>query len=111
MSEGGTQTFSDPNCYAAAFGVARVNLTVTGAGNFTARLTRLKLQHLEAYWCRERLPRITYISLSPEHTVLSFPIGGESLLFGGSALRNGKIVLHSQGERMHQRSTTCANGA
>jgi AraC-like DNA-binding protein len=104
MSEGGTQTFSDPDSYAAAFGDARVNLTVVGAGDFTARLTRLKLQHLEAYLCRESLPRIAYISLSPEQMALSFPIGGASLLFGGSALRNGNIVLHSRGERLHQRS-------
>jgi AraC-like DNA-binding protein len=107
MSEGGTQTFSDPDGYGAAFGDARVSLTVMGAGDFTARLTRLKLQHLEVYWCSESLPRIAYISLPPEQMVLSFPIGGASLLFGGSALRNGNIVLHSRGERMHQRS----NGA
>jgi AraC-like DNA-binding protein len=104
MSEGSTQTFSDPDGYAAAFGDARVNLTVMGAGDFTARLTRLKLQHLEVYWCRESLSRIAYISLPPERVVLSFPISGASPLFGGSALRNGTIVLHSRAERMHQRS-------
>jgi AraC-like DNA-binding protein len=104
MSERGTQTFGDPEGYAAAFGDARVNLTIMGGGDFTARLTRLKLQHLEVYWCRESLPRIAYISLPPERVVLSFPIGRASPLFGGSALRNGNIVLHSRGERMHQRS-------
>jgi hypothetical protein len=104
MSERGTQTFGDPDDYAAAFGDARVHLTIMGAGDFTARLTRLKLQHLELYWCRESLPRIAYISLPPERVVLSFPIGGASPLFGGSALRNGNIVLHSRAERMHQRS-------
>ena len=104
MSERGTQTFGDPDGYAAAFGDARVNLTIMGAGDFTARLTRLKLQHLEVYWCRESLPRIAYISLPPERVVLSFPISGASPLFGGSALRNGTIVLHGRAERMHQRS-------
>jgi AraC-like DNA-binding protein len=104
MSERGTQTFGDPDDYAAAFGDARVNLTIMGAGDFTARLTRLKLRHLEVCWCRESLPRIAYISLPPEQIVLSFPIGGASPLFGGSALRNGNIVVHSRGERMHQRS-------
>jgi AraC-like DNA-binding protein len=104
MSERGTQTFDDPDDYAAAFGEACVNLTIMGARDFTARLTRLKLQHLEVYWCRESLPRIAYISFPPERVVLSFPIGGASPLFGGSALRNGNIVLHSRAERMHQRS-------
>ena len=105
MSGSRTQTFCDPDDYAAAFGDARVNLTIVGAGDFTARLTRLKLQHLEVYWCRESLSRIAYISLPPESVVLSFPIGGASPLFGGSALRTGNIVLHSRAERMHQRSS------
>jgi AraC-like DNA-binding protein len=104
MPERGTQRFDDPDDYAAAFGDARVNLTIMGAGDFTARLTRLKLQHLEVYWCRESLSRIAYISLPPERVALSFPISGASPLFGGSALRNGNIVLHSPAERMHQRS-------
>jgi len=104
MSERGTQRFDDPDDYAAAFGDARVNLTIMGAGDFSARLTRLKLQHLEMYWCRESLSRIAYISLPSERVALSFPIGGASPLFGGSALRNGDIVLHSPAERMHQRA-------
>ncbi len=104
MSERGTQRFDDPDDYATAFGDARVNLTIMGAGDFTARLTRLKLQHLEVYWCRENLSRIAYISLPPDRVALSFPIGGASPLFVGSPLRSGNIVLHSQAERVHQRT-------
>jgi AraC-like DNA-binding protein len=104
MAEGGTFTFSDPDGYAAAFGDARVNLTITGAGDFTARLTRLKLQSLELYRCRENLPRIAYISFPPERMMLSFPLGGASPIFGGQVLRNDEIVFHSRGERVHQRS-------
>src|SRR6516225_65515 len=100
-----TLKFSDPVGYAAAFGDARVNLTITGAGDFTARLTRLKLQHLELYWCRESLSRIAYISLPSERMMLSFPLGSASLISGGFALRNGDMVFHSRGERLHQRSS------
>ena len=103
MAEGATFTFSDPASYAAAFADARVNLTITGAGDFTARLTRLKLQHLEVYQCREKLPRIAYISLSSERVTLSFPLGSASPISGGLALRNGDIIFHSRGERVHQR--------
>jgi hypothetical protein len=53
MSEGGTLTFTDPDRYAAAFGGVRLSLTITGAGDFKAQLTRLKLQHSEIYGCRE----------------------------------------------------------
>jgi AraC-like DNA-binding protein len=104
MAESGTYTFGDPDGYAAAFGDARIKFTITGAGDFTAQLTRLKLQHLELYRCRETLPRIGYFSFPNQRVVLSFPIGSSSLLFGGSHLRNGDVVLHCRGERMHQRS-------
>jgi AraC-like DNA-binding protein len=104
MAEGGTFTFGDPDGYTAAFGDARINLTITGAGDFTARLTRLKLQHLEVYRCRESLPRIAYLSFPPEPIILSFPVGTASPIFGGFALRAGDMVLHAPGERVHQRS-------
>jgi AraC-like DNA-binding protein len=105
MAEGGTFVFSDPDAYAAGSGDARVNLTVTGAGDFRARLTRLKLTHLEIFRFRESLPRIAYISLPPEPIYLSFPVGKTAPIFDGFALRSGDMVLHSRGERMHQRSS------
>jgi AraC-like DNA-binding protein len=104
MPEGGSLTFSDPDDYATAFGGARVNLTITGAGDFAARLTRLRLQHLEVYSCRENLPRVAYVSLPPDRAVLSFPVGAASLIFGGVALRTGDMVFHSRGECVHQHS-------
>jgi AraC-like DNA-binding protein len=104
MAEGDTRTFGDPVDYAAALGGARVNLTITGSGNFGARLTRLLLQHLEVYSCHESLPRIAYISLPPDRTVLSFPLGTASPIFAGVSLRSCEMMFHSRGEFMHQRS-------
>jgi AraC-like DNA-binding protein len=105
MAEGNTLIFGDPDGYAAEFGAARVNLTISGAGDFRARLTRLKLKHLEVYRCYESLPRIAYVSLPPEPIFLSFPMGRVAPIFEGFVLRNTDIVLHSRGERMHQRSS------
>ena len=104
MAESGTFTFSDPDGYGAAFCGPRINLTITGAGDFKARLSRLNLKHLEIYWCRENLPRIAYISLPPAQIFLSFAVGRQSPMFAGFTCRNGDIVLHSRGERIHQRS-------
>jgi AraC-like DNA-binding protein len=104
MAEGGTFTFRDPDGYAAAFGDTLINFTITGAGDFKARLIRLKMNLLEAYWCSEDLPRIAYISLPPERIFLSFPVGRSSLACEGVALQNGDFVLHGRGQRMHQRS-------
>ena len=107
MAKSAALTFSDPDGYSAGIGNARINLTITGAGDFKAWLTRFKLKHLEVYRCCESLPRIAYISLPPEHLFLSFPFGTSSLICDGFALQNGDMVLHGCGERMHQRS----NGA
>jgi hypothetical protein len=107
MAEGGTRAFSNSGTYAAAFGDARVNLTITGAGDFKARLTRLKWNQFEVYRCWENLPRIAYISLPADCIFISFPMGRTSLVSDGFTLRNGDMVLHSQGERFYQRS----NGA
>ncbi|HEY6465305.1 MAG TPA: hypothetical protein VIY69_04890, partial [Candidatus Acidoferrales bacterium] len=96
--------FSDPDSYATAFGSARIAFTITGAGDFAANMTRLKLSDLEVCRFYERLPRIAYISLSTERVLLSFPIGAASPVFGGSTLRNGDMIFHSGGERVHQRS-------
>ena len=103
MAEGGVLSFSEPDCYAAAIGDTRINLTITGAGDFKAQLTWLHLKHIRIYRCSESLSRIGYISFSPEPIFLSFPIGTASAVFGGFPVRNRDIVFHGRGERIHQR--------
>ncbi len=104
MAEGRTLNFNDPDGYAAAFGDARIDLTITGAGDFEAQLIQLKLKHLDVYRCRENVPRIAYISLPLGRILLSFSAGAAFPVFNGFALRSGDMVFHSRGERMHQRS-------
>jgi AraC-like DNA-binding protein len=103
MAAGNTVSFSDPDGYAARFGNASLNLTITGAGAFSAQLTCLKLQQMEIYRCHENLPRIAHVLLSSEHIGLSFPVGTVPHMVNGFALRTGDVVLHGPGERMHQR--------
>ena len=105
MAEGATITFTDPDGYVAGFGDAHVNLTITGAGDFKARLTRLKLKHLEICRFRESLPRIAFISLPPERIFVSFSVGKVPPIFDGFVIRNGDAILHGRGACMHQRSS------
>ena len=104
MAENGTRVFSNADGYAAGFGEARIDITIAGAGDFEARLTRLKLNHLGVWRCCESLPRIAFISLPSQQTFLSFPVGRTSLVYNGFALRHGDMVLHGRGERAYQRS-------
>jgi hypothetical protein len=46
MAESGTATFANPDDYQAGIEDARVNLILTGGGDFKARLTWLNLRHL-----------------------------------------------------------------
>jgi len=93
VAERGTFIFGDPDGYGAAFGDARVNLTITGAGDFKAGLTRLKLKHLEICRFRESLPRIAHISLLPKRIFLSFLVGKAPPIFlNGFAIRDGDII-------------------
>jgi len=108
VAESAIVHFSDPESYADGFGDSRMKLTITAGGAFSARLTRLRLNDLNIYRCRETLPRIAFISLPPKMICLTFPIGaGSSLISDGLALRGGDIVLHVRGDRTYQRS----NGA
>jgi len=104
MAQGSTLTFKHPEAYAGEFGEARVTLTITGAGEFTASLTKLKLNHLQVFRCCESLSRIAFIALPPGQTFLSFPIGSSAPIFGNLMLRNDELVLHGAAERVHQRS-------
>jgi AraC-like DNA-binding protein len=105
MAEGGTLIFSDPEAYAAAFCDAHLNLTITGAGAFKARLTYLRSKQLEVCCCSESLPRIAYFSLPPDWIFLSFPVGPVSLICDGVALGHGDFALHSRRHHLHQRSS------
>lgn len=100
----GVAAFADPTDYERAFRRARVRLTVTGGGDFKARLTRLHFRHLWVLDGREELPRIAYVSLPPSRCFVSFPTREAPLIWDGVELRPGEVVFHSRGERMQQRT-------
>jgi AraC-like DNA-binding protein len=105
MAQTGTATFANPDDYCAAIGSATVKLTVTGGGDFNARLTWSNLDHLHVLRIRENLPRIGFFSMSPAEAFVSFPTKANvPLTYDGVDLQFGEVVFHSRGERMHQRT-------
>jgi AraC-like DNA-binding protein len=106
MAENGTARFANPDDYQAGIGDAHVSLIVTGGGDFKARLTWLNLRRLHVLCGCENLPRIAFISLLPAQVFVSFPANaGAPLTYDGFGLKFGDVVLHSRGERMHQRTS------
>jgi AraC-like DNA-binding protein len=105
MTASGTATFTNPDDYRAGIGGASVRLVLTRRGDFKARLTWLKLRHLQVLRGRENLPRITYVTLPPGRAFVWFPVGPDARpIWNGMELKCGDILFHSRGERGHHRT-------
>ena len=82
---------------------ASVDLVLTEPGDFSARLTWLKLGYFHAFRGRESTSRIAHMSLVPNRLFVSFPLTSSFVLvWNGVELQLGDIVLHSRGESGHQ---------
>jgi AraC-like DNA-binding protein len=103
MMASGTAVFTDPDDYRAGMGDAGVDLILTEPGDFSARLTWLKLGYFHAFRGRESTPRIAHMSLVPNRLFVSFPLTSSFVLvWNGVELQLGDIVIHSRGESGHQ---------
>src|SRR5215813_13638473 len=85
MPSSAVVTLSDPDEYAAAFRNAKVEITVTGRGQFTAELTSIDLHRLQMQRYDENLPRVVHWAGTSERAVIAFRTEpGPSLLWGGA---------------------------
>jgi AraC-like DNA-binding protein len=109
MPTSGTSTYVDPDDYQAKFRGGRINLVLTNGVGFKARQTWVEFGHLHLLRNEENLPRVAYISLSPERVFVGFPRGtGPPPTWGGMKLRSGEIVLHGIGESLHYRTNAAS---
>src|SRR6266568_129431 len=110
MPGGGTSSFTDPDDYQTGFREAKIDLVVTCRGDFKARLTWVELRHLHLLRAQENLPCIAYVSLAPGPVFVAFPTHADAgPIWGGVKLQSGDIVLHSRGERTHQRTSAASH--
>jgi AraC-like DNA-binding protein len=100
------RTFSDPDEYAAAIRATNTVFTITGRGQFAARLIRIDLHHLWMQGASDNLPRITHSTNLPGRAVVSFRTQpGPSLLTAALEMQPTSIVRHSEGQSYHRRSS------
>jgi hypothetical protein len=103
MPGGGTRTFLEPERYELGLDAAQIQLVQTSPGEFQARLTWAELHRLQLFCCEEHLPRIAFLVLPQHLAFVTFPVSfSRSSAWRGIELRDGDIVLHSLGERLHQ---------
>jgi AraC-like DNA-binding protein len=101
----GTTTFTDPEEYRVGIPGARINVVLTGSGDFKARLTWVNLRRLRLVRIEENLPRIAFVTLAPGPVFLSFAMRHTApVCWNEVEMRSGQIVLHSFGERLYQRT-------
>jgi AraC-like DNA-binding protein len=105
MPGSGTGTFIDSDDYQASLSHLRVDLLITSQGAFNARLTWATLHHLRLLHGEEDMPRIAYVSLAPALVFVGFTARPDlPMQWGGGELQPGEIIIHSRGERFHQRT-------
>jgi AraC-like DNA-binding protein len=101
----GTTTFTDPEEYRVGIPGARINVVLSGTGDFKARLTWVNLRHLRLVRIEENLPRIAFVRLGPGPIFVSFATRHTAPVYWNEVeMTSGQIVLHSRADRLHQRT-------
>lgn len=106
MPSSSTSVFSEPDDYQAELQrIIGFVLTVAGAGDFRAALTRIDLPRIHLMAGEESLARLAIISL-PRHTmrVALPPQRNSTVSSDGIPLREDEIVIHGPGHRVLERT-------
>jgi len=105
MKGSGSALFTDPDDYRANL-PGLVDFVVPRVRDFSARLTWMDLTDLRLLHIRETVPRVAHVSLPTEFVFITFPTRRTpALICDGIQLELGDIVVHSLGQRLHQRTT------
>lgn len=107
MPSSAVHTFTDPDDYAATVRGGDVELTVTGRGEFNAKLTRIDLHRLWMQRLSENLPRIADLTnVADGRVYIIFRTKpGPRLLHGGVEIYPSAILRFGQGCEYYQRSS------
>ena len=110
MPSSAVRTFTDPDDYAATIRNTKVEVTVTGRGQFAAKIIKIDLHRLWMQRFSDNLPRIAHSAGAGGRTTFSFRTRpGPSLLWGGAEMLTTNLVRHSRGDTTFQRSSGSAS--
>jgi AraC-like DNA-binding protein len=98
MPSSAVRTFTDPDEYAAAFRATRAEWTITGRGQFTAKLVRIDLHRLWMQRSSDNLPRVAHSATTTGRAIISFRTQpGPSQLSGGTEMHPTNIARLPEG--------------
>ena len=109
MPGSGTARFAETDDYEVGFRDVFADFILTHRGVFGAHTAHIKLRNLHLLRAQEALPRVAFVSLPPTAVLISFSMDPSlPLVWRGQTLDAGEIMLHSRGERLHQRTVGAA---
>ena len=100
-------TFTDPIPYQAAIRGAKVELLVTGRGDFHAELTQIDLDRLWIQYGCESLPRVSHAVISSERVPIMFlaDTNQPAVHFSGKEVSTAAIVVNGVATTHHLRTS------
>jgi AraC-like DNA-binding protein len=111
MPSSAVRAFSDADHYAAAIRAGAVEFTVTGRGDFNAKLVRIDLHRLWMQRFSDNLPRIADVAnIVSGRVYITFRTRpGPSLLQSGIEMEPSAILRHGRAQEYYQRSSGSAS--
>jgi AraC-like DNA-binding protein len=111
MPGGGSRIFTDADGYQAIIRDI-LDLLVLQPREFNARLIWAELPDLQLLRAKESSARVGFMSLPSDQVFVTYALRPDSaLLYGDIVLKAGELMLHSSGERVHQRTTAACEWA
>ena len=105
MPSSAVHTFADPDEYAAVFPATSADLTITGRGQFIAKVTRIDLHRLWMLRYSDNLPRVKHSANITGRTIIAFRTQhGPGLFFNGKEMHSGNIKQLGPGQSDNQQS-------
>ena len=108
MPSSAVRTFTDPDAYASAIRATKAELTVTGRGQFAAKIIRIDLHRLWMQRFCDNLPRVGHSAAMSGRAIISFRTEcGPTLLAGAAEMHPTNVVRCSEGSSSFQ----CSSGS
>jgi AraC-like DNA-binding protein len=111
MPSSAVRNFTDPDDYAASIRNTTMEMTITGRGQFAARLIRINLHRLWMQRFSDNLPRIAHAADVGRASITFRTKPGPSLLLGGAEMQQTNLVRLAKAESTFQRSSGPADWA
>jgi AraC-like DNA-binding protein len=110
MLSSAVYAFTDPDDFTTSFRGSQAELTITECGQFSAKLTWLRLHSMQIQRFFDNLPRILRVAHVHRRATISF-LTGPRQLWGGAELDPADLMLHNlEQDHFHQSFGLASSG-